>query len=109
MFPSNKVSFIIPFIFGLWVIKINSWFYLNIIIWFFFITWLDIFMNINIIFFIITRWMFITRLSFNIRDRYIIIIIRRLVYFRFTRSMQSPIIFLFLFLFRRTRYISIRS
>src|SRR5215216_639369 len=107
MFPSNKVSLIISFIFGLWVIKINSWFYLNIIIWLFFITWLGIFMNINIIFFIITGWMFITRLSFSIRDRSFIIIIRRFVYFRFTRGMQSPIIFLLIFLSRRTRYISI--
>lgn len=59
--------------------------------------------------FIITRWMFVTRLSFSIRKRNIIVIFKRFFYLRFTRGMQSTIIFLLLFLFRRTRCTSINS
>src|SRR3954469_4678098 len=101
MFPSNKVSLIITLIFLLWVIKINSRFNFYIII----ITRLSIIMNIIINIF--TRFMFITRLCFGIRHRDIIWILRWFCN-RFTRSMQSPIIFLFL-TFRRTRCINIIS
>ena len=61
----------------------------------------------NIIINIIARFMFITRLCFSIRDRNIIWILRSFSN-RFTRSMLSPIIFLFL-PFRRTRCITIIS
>ena len=64
-------------------------------------------LNMNIIINIITRFMFITRLCFSIRNRNIIRILR-CVYNRFTTSMQSPISFLFLFI-TRTRCISINS
>ena len=101
MFSSNEIIFITSFIFRRWIIKINYRLCFYIIIRFFIIFWWCIIrIIISIIVIIITRCMLITRLCLSIRNRNIIRILRRFLYNRFTRSMQSSIIFLFLFLLR---------